>query len=484
MKNKKLAAGSWQLAGLVFLAIAASAFAQNGTVTKSLTLSENGTILAPGNFTASNKIPTTTGNNTFSGTNAFNGPVAFGNATAARAALGLGSAATSNSTAFVAAGSLAAVASTGNYSDLSGRPALGSAATSNSTDFISSARTIGGVDLSANRTLADLGAASARVIQTGNFTAAVNGRYTTDGNVTVTDPSGTAGQIYSVLVGNGTLTVNGTSYLPSRMEIVRYKNGSTWSTLTPTLSDDLKLNGINNTAPNQAAASGSALMTRDLGDGRYPLLGYASPPIVTATTLSPDSTSSSTGGSIPTSATFKYTLRGSGTAGSYYTSRFPVGGLINASAGRIIDFGKKLFFGAAITHAGATYTAGVNQVFVGGSGSYVPTSAPAEICVGWQWTGQTLSAVMYAAGNYTTVASGTAFVSGSTYTENWLVVIGNGAGGFVWYYNGSQFASTASGPTGTSAAGSNNIILSSYTPSTLGQQNDLTCRSLTIGYLP
>ena len=161
-------------------------------------------------------------------------------------------------------------------------------------------RVIGSADLSANRSLADIGAESVRLIKTTNFTADVNGRYTSSHasvKIVVTDPAGTvAGQIYSVLVGLGTMDFgSGTIYSASRMEIVRYYNGSSWSTLAPTLYDNvilganLAVNG-NTTlgdasgdtititgkarGANQTDEYGDSYMTRDLVDVR---LWYKSP---------------------------------------------------------------------------------------------------------------------------------------------------------------------------------------------------------------
>jgi len=135
---------------------------------------------------------------------------------------------------------------------------------------VPTSRTINGVDLSANRTLNDIGAASVRLIKTTNFTADINGRYTVAGTATVTDPSGTtSGQIYSVVIGSGTATIGGVAYAPSRVEVIRYYNGSAWTTLSPTFSDNLTLNGTGNLAPNQTSASASSLMTRSLCDTRY-----------------------------------------------------------------------------------------------------------------------------------------------------------------------------------------------------------------------
>ncbi|MEI6395054.1 MAG: hypothetical protein WCT12_28590, partial [Verrucomicrobiota bacterium] len=117
---------------------------------------------------------------------------------------------------------------------------------------------------------AAIGVASVRLIKTTDFTSDINGRYTVNGTATVTDASGTvAGQIYSVVIGSGTATIGGVAYAPSRVEVIRYYNGSAWTTLSPTFSDNLTLNGTGNLAPNQTSASASSLMTRSLCDTRY-----------------------------------------------------------------------------------------------------------------------------------------------------------------------------------------------------------------------
>ena len=114
--------------------------------------------------------------------------------------------------------------------------------------------------------------ANMRVIQTGNFAAVVNGRYTVNGAVTVTDPTGTVtGQIYSVVIGVGSSAViGGATYSQSRVEIIRYYTGSAWQTLPPTFSDNLSLIGTSNAANNQTLDAGDgSLLNKGLGDGRY-----------------------------------------------------------------------------------------------------------------------------------------------------------------------------------------------------------------------
>ena len=94
---------------------------------------------------------------------------------------------------------------------------------------------------------ADIGAAMQRLIQTGDFTAVLFGRYsaTSGGNINITDPTGTtAGQLYTVIVSTGTVTFSGsgTTYTASRIELVRVYNGSAWVTIGPVLSDPLAVN--------------------------------------------------------------------------------------------------------------------------------------------------------------------------------------------------------------------------------------------------
>jgi hypothetical protein len=114
-------------------------------------------------------------------------------------------------------------------------------------------------------TKGDPGTGATAVISSANFTASTGVRYITTQTLTITDPTGTAvGQNYEVMVGAGTATIGGIAYAPSRIEIIRYFNGLTWTTTPSVFSDNLTLSGTNNTAANQTAASDSSLMTRSL----------------------------------------------------------------------------------------------------------------------------------------------------------------------------------------------------------------------------
>ena len=107
------------------------------------------------------------------------------------------------------------------------------------------------------------GTGATAIVSTANFTAATGTRYVTTTTLTVSDPaSASTGDNYQVIICAGTCTIGGAAYAPSRIEIVRYYNGSAWVTSPSVHSDNLTLNGTANTAPSQAATSDSSLMNR------------------------------------------------------------------------------------------------------------------------------------------------------------------------------------------------------------------------------
>jgi hypothetical protein len=138
--------------------------------------------------------------------------------------------------------------------------------------------------------------------QTSSFTAQTYRHYATAGTVTVTDPaSPSEGHYYLVLVQSGTATIGGVAFGPSRFPIYRYYNGSSWVTLPVSLATDATLNGPNNTAPNQTAASASSLMTRALCDARHgivPSMAGVPGSICLPVSLADMGASSSSGGQV------------------------------------------------------------------------------------------------------------------------------------------------------------------------------------------
>jgi len=217
------------------------------------------------------------------------------------------------------------------------------------------------------------GSGAAAVISSSSFTAATGTRYVTTATLTVSDPaSATTGDNFEVLIGGGTATIGGVAYAPSRLEIVRYYNGSAWVTSPSVHSDNLTLNGTANTAPNQTAASGSSLMTRDL--------------IARESFFSPQLTR------IPCSLATTATSGGS--------ASLPSGTLdIRSGTSTSVDTYARAVFGMSISNTenrmAVAFTAnlilrGPNglRVIIGG-GSTATADVPAYRCWGVDFTGQT-----------------------------------------------------------------------------------------------
>jgi hypothetical protein len=80
--------------------------------------------------------------------------------------------------------------------------------------------------------------------KTADFTAVAFGRYQAAGTVVVTDPvSAVLNDSYMVRVASGTATIGGVAYSPSRFDVIRYYNGSAWTTQTAVITGGLTVDG-------------------------------------------------------------------------------------------------------------------------------------------------------------------------------------------------------------------------------------------------
>lgn len=82
-------------------------------------------------------------------------------------------------------------------------------------------------------------------VKSANFTAASFGRYEIIAALTVSDPAtATAGDCYMVRIASGSATIGGISYLPSRFDVVRYYNGSSWTTQPAVITGGILIDGM------------------------------------------------------------------------------------------------------------------------------------------------------------------------------------------------------------------------------------------------
>ena len=74
-------------------------------------------------------------------------------------------------------------------------------------------------------------------VKSGNFTAANNALYITTATCTVTDPSPSEGQGFSVIVRNGTTTIGGTAYATAGVLIRRIYHSGAWASYADLISE-------------------------------------------------------------------------------------------------------------------------------------------------------------------------------------------------------------------------------------------------------
>jgi hypothetical protein len=231
-------------------------------------------------------------------------------------------------------------------------------------------------------TKGDPGSGATAVISSANFTASTGVRYITTTTLTVTDPVGTAvGQNYEVLVGAGTCTIGGVAFAPSRIEIIRYFNGTSWQTQSPVFTDNLTLNGTANAAANQNAISLSSILTRR--EMCY-TLPWANPIILPTLTLSANGTGASTSSNVTAQCAAGLTLSTAATSSSYASGSIANlwGGLLTGQGMALTGEGWTLSF---VVESNFSATASPNLqygVILGTSSaatSLVPNSAQRNI---------------------------------------------------------------------------------------------------------
>ncbi len=104
---------------------------------------------------------------------------------------------------------------------------------------------------------------------------------------------------------------------------------------------------------------------------------------------------------------------------------------------------------------------GQNRFYLGGTTSYT-VGDNTKKCIGFRVLDETIYAAFHDGTSYSEPASTSANLVNTTTAVNTTIHIRNvGNGTVIWYANGVQFASTASGPTGSSAHVESNILISS-----------------------
>jgi hypothetical protein len=102
---------------------------------------------------------------------------------------------------------------------------------------------------------------------------------------------------------------------------------------------------------------------------------------------------------------------------------------------------------------------GTNRFYFGGTTTYT-TGDNTVKTIGFRVLGETIYAAVHNGTTYSEVGSTSAnLVDNNIPTNNTVHIYNVGNGTVIWYANGAQFASTASGPTGLSAHVESNLLI-------------------------
>jgi hypothetical protein len=229
-----------------------------------------------------------------------------------------------------------------------------------------------------------------------------------------------------------------------------------------TFTQNQTLDGTNNTAPNQTAASGSSVMTRDLVDAR----AFFQQPWVTFSltnfsgTGTFNTTGTANGGTVtfPNSALMLQLATTSTTdsTAAAWIDRMLAAGIPHPASGAnvVLDFDKpsclSFAFGVSLSGA-ANPRAGEFYFNIGQSRSVDAAGSMVRKGFGWLVQDETITAQVHNGTSASNVGTTTSYLAATTdRSVLWLSVYNAGGGNVFFYVNGTQIASTTSGPTGTS----------------------------------
>jgi hypothetical protein len=199
-----------------------------------------------------------------------------------------------------------------------------------------------------------------------------------------------------------------------------------------TFTQNQTLDGTNNVAPNQTAASGASLMTRALGDARYYLLRDLNTVVINS--WGQGGLTDVSGGSV---AYIVSSLNVRANAGAGNRARWQCFLVIGSSRG--IDWSKTVR-GTILFRLNGD-SRGTTRALIGENNSYV-NGNPTRPCAGFKVTGNTLTAFVHDGTNYTEHGTATVGLSGNNWAFEPRVFefISDGAGNISYSLDGTAIA--------------------------------------------
>jgi hypothetical protein len=220
-----------------------------------------------------------------------------------------------------------------------------------------------------------------------------------------------------------------------------------------TYTQNQTLDGTNNTAPNQTAASGSSVMTRDLTDdaifrrwNRWAIYENFNFKTAELTTIGGTASPSSTTGNADIPAWSYRPNNVVDAANNYQALVGPYAQLSSGTSRTIKNWSKRSVLALRILHVAS---GGTTRYYWGPQASNWAGGALAVRGIGFEIVNNSLVATCHNGTSKTTASSGVTLSNLILYN---LLIESDGAGGVRWYVDGAEQTALTGGPTGNSGS--------------------------------
>jgi hypothetical protein len=245
--------------------------------------------------------------------------------------------------------------------------------------------------------------------------------------------------------------------------------------LANTFAQNQTLDGTNNVAPNQTAASSSSIMTRSLVDSKLLLRDFPLHPKSVSFFAYPNtSTAAASGGSAGAGNT-GYRAISSTTNGSRAVLRLTAAASQLESVFTAINWANPLVFGAKLFNIDAPFEPDAVQRIVWGTASNYENGDPTTRCVGFRFENGTVFGFCHDGTTYTepvsesTILPALRAVALRSYYS--VFITSDGAGNIEWFVDGTSIGTSSAGPSTASATNQADIAIQAQSNDTLATQN-------------
>jgi hypothetical protein len=242
-----------------------------------------------------------------------------------------------------------------------------------------------------------------------------------------------------------------------------------------TFTQNQTLNGTNNVAPNQTAASGSSIMTRALVDSKLLLREFPlHPKSVSFFTYHLNTTAVATGGNAG-AASSGYRAISSTTSGSRAAIRLSNATSQLQSVFSKTNWSQPVVFGAKIFNVEIAFEANAVQRIIWGAANGYTDGDPTTRCVGFRFENGTVFGFCHDGTTYTEPVSESTILPAlraidirSHYS---VFVTSDGAGNIEWFVDGTSIGTSSAGPSTLSVNNQADIIIQAQSNDTLANSN-------------